>query len=42
MTLTDFVQDIYLVQMDVNQKKVPNDWVKSGGTKVSFPSYRQP
>ena len=36
MALTVFVQDIYLVQTNANQKKVPKDWIKSGGTKVSF------
>lgn len=41
MTSTDFVQDIYLVQTDVNQKKVPKDWIRSGGTKVGFRMHRQ-
>jgi hypothetical protein len=40
MKITGYVQDIYLVQTKVNQKGVPKDWIKSGGTKVSFPSDR--
>ena len=35
--LTDLVQDIYLVQTEASQKKVPTGWIKSGGTKVGMP-----
>lgn len=34
MMLTDSAQDIYLVQTKADQKNVPKDWIKSGGTKV--------
>ena len=37
MVLTEFEQDIYLVQTAANQKKVPKDWIKSGSTKVRPP-----
>ena len=40
MVLTDLVQDIYLVQTKVDQKNVPKDWIKSGGTKVGIPLYQ--
>jgi len=40
--LTDLAQDIYLVQTKVNQKDVPRDWIKSGGTKVGTLLYQQP
>lgn len=42
MTQTDLMQDIYLVQTDAKQKKVPKDWIKSGGTKVGFAPYQLP
>lgn len=40
--LTDLAQDIYLVQTKANQKDVPKDWIKSGGTKVGTLLCQQP
>ena len=40
--LTDLVQDIYLVQTKANQKNVPKDWIKSGGTKVGLSCINDP
>ena len=40
--LTDLVQDIYLVQTKADQKNVPKDWIKSGGTKVRAVLYQRP
>lgn len=33
------LQEIYLVQTKPEQKNIPNQWTKSGGTKVRFFSY---
>ena len=36
-----FIQEIYLVEVpsSVNKNKLPSDWTKTGGTKVTHPIY---
>jgi hypothetical protein len=38
--LNNYAQDIYLIETKANEKSIPDDWIKNGGTKVSFLSFR--